>query len=160
MHCFLIHTYCTILRLRHICSYTWGRGGAGAPGRHRPALSTELSQMKIRKKRSKRARERGKIGEEWVGRRSGSARGRVALGPHGAARGQGTLGAGQAGRASGVLDPPAHATTNTALHRAGWGRCHARPSPTVDLQGGGHLEPTDTQPRVPRRPSTIGPMCA
>ena len=83
----------------------------------------------------------------------------MALGPHGADRGQGTLGVGQAGRASSVLGPPTHATTNTALHRAGWGRCHTQPSPTVDLQGGDHLEPTDMQPRVPCWPSTIGPMC-
>ena len=140
---------------------TRGAGaGGGAPGRHHTALSTELSQMKIRKKRRRRARKRG---ERW-GRRAWEGGvgqpGREWTSDHTELPvDRAPSGRVQAGRASGVLNPPAHATTNTALRRAGWGRCHFQPSPTVDLQGGDHLEPTDPQPRIPRRPSTIGPTC-
>ena len=94
------------------------------------------------------------MGDERVGRRSWSARERVDLGPHGC-----TTRRVQAGRASGVLNPPAHATTNTALRRAGGGTATFGLLPAVDLQGRDHLEPTELQPRIPCCPSTIGPTC-
>lgn len=90
-------------------------------------------------------KERGKMGDErggkaeLVSQESGPRTTRVHLGE----------GAGPGGHP--VLNPPAHATTNTALRRAGGGDTATSPGllPAVDLQGRDRLEPTELQPRIP-----------